>query len=135
MLFVGLYVYNVRLMGCSENFYWASLLSGALNLSCSVYKSGQDNRSYVRIDGAKSEISSGHNLLAFSFLYEDVKNKSVKLQSESIESSTSVSSTKSSPKHIVTSAEEQMHGIIQQQHPIADRFHRYKPLNLPLSQV
>jgi len=76
------------------------------------------------LNGAKSEISSGHNSLAFSFVYEDVKNKSVKLQSESIESSTSVSSTKSSPKHIVTSAKAQIHGMLQQQHPIADRFHR-----------
>lgn len=76
------------------------------------------------LNGAKSKISSGHNSLAFSFVYEDVKNKSVKLQSESIESSTSVSSTKSSPKHIVTSTKAQIHGMLQQQHPIADRFHR-----------
>jgi enhanced disease susceptibility 1 protein len=40
-------------MGGSETFYSASLLSGAWKLSCSVYKSGDDNRSYVRaaIDG------------------------------------------------------------------------------------
>jgi len=40
-------------MGGSETFYSASLLSGAWKLSCSVYKSGHDNRSYVRaaIDG------------------------------------------------------------------------------------
>eukprot|EP00253_Pinus_taeda_P023429 PITA_23429 len=84
-----------------------------------------DSSSVITIEDSKTSGSSSPDD-DIEISNRNAEDKSMKLRSESTESSTAVSSSKSNPKHSVTLAEEQTYAMPQQRHSIACKSHRVR---------